>query len=512
MRITFIYTVIVIIFGRSQRDPLFNDSNAPSKVLVEVIPPNLRGKAYQVSDDLDQNRKHESRVGQAALYGIYYDDTDYDYLQHLKPIGEDQGAIYIEAPSKDKEKKKKGQLEFVEDQNHQESGTSKKDKKVTIVLPDEVLPSREEMPIEFFNQSYIPDDIQGFQPDMDPRLRETLEALDDDAYVENELNDDFFSALNAEELPEELSEEQDYEEGEAEESNWQKEFQKFKKSQRRVEKDIDEYSDDIRSRTTGNYSMSSSIMHRNDKLRLLDDQFEKIEKEYMEDDDDDDSDVESTSSSQVRQDFSQILDEFLCKYEISGRKIVPKLGDTEQDQLEIIRQELGQVCLDEKGSKMVTKTDKEYVEIESEPLTKRQAWDCQSILSTYSNLENHPTLIREKPREKLSTEKQIGLSTVECTQEYNSDDSQKNEKLDSERQIEIVENENGQIRVNLGIPRSKTESREEKKQRKASVKTERKNRRLEKKSFKQAFAKEHRRQNKIFQNLEKNFVNAVHLE
>ncbi|CAG8464696.1 21832_t:CDS:2 [Dentiscutata erythropus] len=395
--------------------------------------------------------------------------------------------------------------------SNQESGTSRKDKKVTIVLPNEVLPSREEMPIGLFSQSYIPDDIQGFQPDLDPRLRETLEALDDDAYIENDLDDDFFSALNTEELPEE----QDYEEEETEESNWQTEFQKFQKSKKRVEKDIDEYSDDMRSRTTGNYSMSSSIMHRNDKLRLLDDQFEKIEKEYMEDDDDD-SDIESTSSSQVRQDFSQILDEFLHKYEVGGRKIVPKLGDTVQDQLETIRQELGQVCLNEKGSEMinkVNKTDKEYVEIESEPLTKRQTWDCQSILSTYSNLENHPTLIREKPHEKLSTEKQDGLSTVERTQEYNSDDDskkfQENEKLDSERQVEIAEDENGQIR---GIPRSKIESKEEKRQRKASVKAERRNRRLEKKSFKQAFAKEHLRQNKIFQNLEKNFANAIHLE
>ncbi|CAG8834961.1 791_t:CDS:2, partial [Racocetra persica] len=135
-----------------------------------------------------------------------------------------------------------------------------------------------------------------------------------------------------------------------------------------------------------------------------------------------------------------------------------------------------------------TKTSKEYVEVESEPFTKKQAWDCQSILSTYSNLENHPTLIREQPHKKSNTDPD-GKNFL------------KNEESDSERQVEVAEDENGQIR---GIPRSKIESKEEKKQRKASVKAERKTRRLEKKSFKQAFAKEHLRQNKIFQNLEKN--------
>lgn len=39
------------------------------------------------------------------MYGIYYDDTEYDYLQHLKPIGEDSEALFIEAPAKNNNKK-----------------------------------------------------------------------------------------------------------------------------------------------------------------------------------------------------------------------------------------------------------------------------------------------------------------------------------------------------------------------------------------------------------------------
>ncbi len=41
----------------------------------------------------------------------------------------------------------------------------------------------------------VPDAIAGFQPDMDPRLREVLEALDDDAYVDEQAEEDVFGAL-----------------------------------------------------------------------------------------------------------------------------------------------------------------------------------------------------------------------------------------------------------------------------------------------------------------------------
>ena len=51
------------------------------------------------------------------------------------------------------------------------------------------------------DQQNIPDAIAGFQPDMDPRLREALEALEDEEYVDDE-DDDLFGQLtnNAEEL------------------------------------------------------------------------------------------------------------------------------------------------------------------------------------------------------------------------------------------------------------------------------------------------------------------------
>ncbi|CAG8601585.1 5525_t:CDS:2 [Rhizophagus irregularis] len=371
------------VVHRSQRDPLINDNEASSRVLVEVVPSNLRGKSKQIVehndfDDYQRRQKEiESRVGQAALYGVYFDDTEYDYLQHLKQIGENEGeAVFVDASKK--EKKTVGNFELKKslksDDNKDVLVSSKKDRKVKISLPEEVLPSKEELPVGFLNQSAIPEDIQGFQPDMDPKLRET---------------------------------------------------------------------------TTGGYSMTSSIMFRNDKLRLLDEQFEKISKEYI--DDDDESDDESTSS-QIRQDFSQILDEFLDKYEINGRKVVQKLeGDNAQDQLETIRQGLGKVIVNDDNSSQ-NETIKEekrgdiFVHVDSEEKDEGQNWDCQSIL------------------------------------------------------------------INFGKARSKNEPKEEKKLRKQNIKSERKKRRTEKKSLKQAFAKEHTKQNKISHNISKNHLDAIHLD
>lgn len=89
----------------------------------------------------------------------------------------------------------------------------------------------------------------------------------------------------------------------------------------------------------------------------------------------------------MRQDFSQILDEFLDKYEIDGRKIVQKLeGDNVQDQLETIRQGLGKIIVNDDNSSQNETIKGErsrdiFVHVESEEKDEGQNWDCQSILS-----------------------------------------------------------------------------------------------------------------------------------
>jgi hypothetical protein len=48
----------------------------------------------------------------AVMHGIYYKD-DYDYLKHLKPIGQDPSAIYMSASNAPKQSKANVGIRFV---------------------------------------------------------------------------------------------------------------------------------------------------------------------------------------------------------------------------------------------------------------------------------------------------------------------------------------------------------------------------------------------------------------
>ena len=178
-------------------------------------------------------------IGEASLYGVYFDDTEYDYMQHLRTVGAQEDgieSILIEAPMTPK-------------RNEKVEATSKG--LDCLDLPDGVLASASEVPQNFETQQAIPDSIAGFQPDMDPHLRQALEALDDDAFVDKNLDDDFFSELVGD-GERESDEDVDFEfttgsmseiEDDlnvAEEENWEKRFSDFKK---RHEKSLENDSD-----------------------------------------------------------------------------------------------------------------------------------------------------------------------------------------------------------------------------------------------------------------------------
>jgi len=122
-----------------------------------------------------------SNIGEPSLYGVYYDDTEYDYMQHLRPVGRrEEGfeSILAEAPKK------------------RITSTKTSDPPFSLYdLPPEVLPSASELPRDFESQAAVQSLISGLQPNMDRHLRQTLEALEDDAYVDDDLDDDFFGEL-----------------------------------------------------------------------------------------------------------------------------------------------------------------------------------------------------------------------------------------------------------------------------------------------------------------------------
>jgi len=160
-------------------------------------------------------------------------------------------------------------------------------------------------------------------------------------------------------------------------------------------------------------------------------------KEYNEDEDEEEQTLSDDESDQVpqlittREDFTAMMDEFLNDYEILGRKIKPKLeGETGAQKLDTLRTAMG---LDERVRDTTGESDEEeqdiFVELEED---KKDRWDCETILSallfplqanlfslssiaTYSNLENHPRLIRardSKPVPKIRLDPKTGLPSI----------------------------------------------------------------------------------------------------
>jgi protein LTV1 len=219
-------------------------------------------------------------------------------MQHLRAVGDQEDgvdSVLVEAPSASKSKGKAKAKEPL----------SLKD------LPAEVLPSTSELPRNFESQEAVPSSIAGFRPDMDPHLRQVLEALEDDAFVDDALEDDFFGELvkegergDNEEFEYEFEEDGLIEDtaGDVEEDeSFEARFAKFKKEQKSAPPPSDSDSDlggnseggdtigrlpklpviggKRRRKGTSDasgYSMSSSSMFRTEALVTLDERFDQV--------------------------------------------------------------------------------------------------------------------------------------------------------------------------------------------------------------------------------------------
>lgn len=144
-------------------------------------------------------RKNE---GEAANYGIFFDDTQYDYMQHMRDLGTGGGeAYFVEAPTQKKKGKEKRDLADAIraaslDDRQSDAGisvSSSVSRAASDIFGEDLAPSEFVRKTTYQDQQNIPDAIAGFQPDMDPRLREVLEALEDEAYVDDE--EDIFAEL-----------------------------------------------------------------------------------------------------------------------------------------------------------------------------------------------------------------------------------------------------------------------------------------------------------------------------
>ncbi|KAK4204265.1 Low temperature viability protein [Triangularia verruculosa] len=373
---------------RPQNDPLIHDDTAPSMVLAPSQPSKNAGKGKGLSDLASELGSDAASIraneGEAANYGVYYDDTEYDYMQHLRDLGTGAGeAVFVEAPSLQKSKGKQ-KMNLSEALAKMDLEHKSED-----LLDEEILPSKNLQRLTYQAQQDVPDSIAGFQPDMDPRLREVLEALEDEAYVDEDGGEDILKGLvegDADEL-DELGDVWDDDEDDGWESDrtvkaaptqkqggddevpelvdttqeepsddWMGEFKKFKDDQKSgttagvpKKKAVgwgatpSEIQSSIWTTTTNGgrqkkrkgaltnpstYSMTSSSIYRTEQLNILDRRFEKLEEEYNYDEDDLASvsavSTMSTVQGTTRQDFDNMLDEFLGEYDVRGKNRVKK--------------------------------------------------------------------------------------------------------------------------------------------------------------------------------------------
>jgi protein LTV1 len=353
---------------RPQNDPLIYDESAPSMVLNPTN--NINATKSKQLDDLASELGVDAadiraNEGEAANHGVYYDDTEYDYMQHLRDLGDGPGGgevVFLEADAAKKNKEKGKQKQSLESALRELDLQSEEEKKREL-FGDDFLPSKNLQRQTYQSMQDVPDVIGGFQPDMDPRLREVLEALEDEAYVDNDDDEDIFQALakdgqeiddyEFEELADEgwetddtarpgseyrvstITEDTDVapdlvpvanptadEEAEAEDKvNWMEDFNAFKKDQKASGKkklgappsQSDLQSSLMTTTTNGgrkkkrkgaltdvsSYSMTSSSLVRTEQLGILDARFDKMEEQYNADMDDDGSVSAISSVSSV---------------------------------------------------------------------------------------------------------------------------------------------------------------------------------------------------------------------
>jgi protein LTV1 len=232
---------------------------------------------------------------------------------------------------------------------------------------------------------------------MDPRLREVLEALEDEAYVDDD--DDIFKELakDGRELEDyEFEEDEYYDDDDGWESDdtakptkeykdkvptlvkapaeqpeegpsqdWLEDFKQFKKEQKGGRTGAAPSQSEAQTAWTtttnggrkkkrkgalteaSSYSMTSSSLVRTEQMTLLDARFDRIEEQYNAEFEDDMGSVSAVSTASsvqgpLRNDFDGIMDDFLGSFTRPGKRTSKKSkAQTGLEQLEEIRRELG---------------------------------------------------------------------------------------------------------------------------------------------------------------------------
>ncbi|KAH8319766.1 hypothetical protein KR074_005453, partial [Drosophila pseudoananassae] len=455
---------------RSQHDPLVTDENAPQRVLLEAASRQQKGKP-QDETPLDPAKRQEEQ----KKFGIHFDD-DYDYMQHLKKRENDVVWEYMENPNQARKRPE--------------------EEKPKLVLPSSVFASEFEEKEGMLNKAAP----QSLRLDWDP---DVVAALDSDCENE-ELDDDFVMQAMGEgdsddeewDGDEEEDEEMDFDSDdlneEDDEENDDELMDRLAPLMR--ERRFDE--EEVKSRFT-EYSMSSSVIRRNEQLTLLDDRFEKFYASY------DDPELGDLSLEDIEGNWHQKHPVVMqCFQEFKKKdKTIEYNKEWDRERIEKYRNVVD-------GEQDPTE---ELVEYEVED-PKQKKWDCESILSTYSNIYNHPKLIDE-PRRSRRSSASTNPAPIQIDPKTGLPTNVLRGGVDGQLTAKALANLADDSPAAAGPKslcaksvlstlsvlsiRPKDETPEEKKERKRLLKEYRNDRRVEKKANTEAFKEEKKRQTHV---------------
>lgn len=500
------------LVNRSQKDPMYLDESVGENVLVPADDNDNDDLIKQINGlhlkpKLSQSEKEalkEKRIKEQQKFGVYYED-DYNYLQHLKEPKD------LAEEGNNEETMIRVNNVLIKDEEAEEKVKNKQ----KLRLPASVFASQFEEDVGYFNQA---------APNSDPKIGwdpEILEMLDEDAAVDfedadNFLDDDFFVKANAadtgkdktknlknkslnvdEDDDEEYGSDEDFDSDEAENDDF---FDDYSESQ-----SVRDF--ETKSRFS-EYSMTSSVLKRSENLKNLDDHFEKLYAQY---DDDQIGSLEMEEIDGYMQGNDAVLQSALEEFDLmmkpklyvapanpNPKRRKPKLStleeegneesdetDEEDEDTETESDDKTECGSDNEEDKLDTENDlakKNYELVRFKAKKdKDDRFDCESILSTYSTLYNHPQTISEK-KPVIELSKKSGLPLGVLT-----------DKPITKKQMDKIEHKI--TRILPEVPdRKKDETKEEKKARKQMVKEHRRERRVEKKINKMAFKQEEKAQ------------------
>uniref|UniRef100_A0A182MYD7 Protein LTV1 homolog n=1 Tax=Anopheles dirus TaxID=7168 RepID=A0A182MYD7_9DIPT len=455
------------LVNRSQHDPLYVDEKAPQHVLVPVrVPPKYA--------DLIANHNRPVQEGQIdvakrkkeqAKFGIFFDD-DYDYLQHLREPGRNEVA-WQPVPSK-------SSTNVTEKPDSQDE--------VRIKLPSSVFASEFEEKEGIMKKAA--EVTPGPRPDWDPDVVAALDEDFDFDNPDNALEDNFMQlAMQPGEgnVDEEYFDEEDEEGLEHEFDSDEMDDGDYSDEERDGLGPLDDFGrEETKSRFT-EYSMSSSVIRRNEQLTLLDDRFEKFFEQY------DDPEVGALDCEEI-EGHVDTTDEVLLKCAAEFKRDHDSVADIE----------FGKQWIKERLTELQEEPDDGENTIEMEvDEGEQKKWDCESILSTYSNIYNHPKLIQEPKRaRKIQINAKTGLPENVLGAEGGKLTMKSIAQLDQQASSDKPSGPkslcDGSVISTLSVLslRPKDETPEEKRERKKLLKEYRAERRIERKANTLAFKHE----------------------